>query len=103
MEPCLVSRNTRAPSAGLKHFGTRRLGRSGLAIRPPTDKDNVWDVDCSSFFPPPIGGMGIHSAYFNAEGTLAVMRDILRGIDRSILDTLGRTRGYAWPAKGGLP
>jgi len=25
------------------------LGRSGLAIRPPTMFDNVWDVDCSSF------------------------------------------------------
>ena len=28
-------------SAGLKHFGTRRLGRNGLAKCPPTGKDNV--------------------------------------------------------------
>src|SRR4029079_15559234 len=32
-------------SAGLKHFGVRRLGRSGLAKYPPTDKDNIWEVD----------------------------------------------------------
>jgi esterase/lipase superfamily enzyme len=87
-------------SAGLKHFGTRRLGRSGLAIHPPTDKDNIWDVECSSFFPPSVSGMSIHSAYFDTDGTLALVRDILRGIDRSVLDTLGRTQGSAWPAKG---
>lgn len=86
-------------SAGLKHFGTRRLSRSGLAMPPPTDKDNTWDVECSSFFPPSVGGMGIHSAYFDTEGTLALLRDILRGIDRSVLDTLGRTQSSAWPAK----
>lgn len=84
-------------SAGLKHFGVRRLGRSGLSIRPPTDKDNIWDVDCSSFFPPEISGMGIHSAYFYTQGTLALMRDTLRGVDRSVLDVLGRTQGSAWP------
>src|SRR5947209_2595564 len=54
-------------SAGLKHFGARRLGRSGLAVRPPTNKDNVWDVDCSTFFPSSIAGMDIHSAYFENE------------------------------------
>jgi len=26
------------------------------------------------------------------------MRDILRGLDRSVLDTLGETQGDAWPA-----
>src|SRR6266404_2044697 len=51
-------------SAGLKHFGVRRLGRSGLASCPPLGKDNIWEVDCSSFFPPAVGGMDIHSAYF---------------------------------------
>ena len=84
-------------SAGLKHFGVRRLGRSGLAVRPPGDKDNVWDVDCSSFFPASTGAMDIHSAYFDNEGTLALMRDILRGIDRAVLETLGRTQGTKWP------
>ena len=84
-------------SAGLKHFGTRRLGRSGLAVRPPTGKDNVWDIDCSSFFPASVGGTDIHSAYFGKYGTLPLIRDILRGLDRSVLDSLGETKGNAWP------
>jgi esterase/lipase superfamily enzyme len=59
-------------SAGLKHFGVRRLGRSGLATRPPRvtappATDNVWDVDCSSFFPAAIGSQAIHGAYFETE------------------------------------
>ncbi len=86
-------------SAGLKHFGVRRLGRSGLSLRPPTNKDNVWDIDCSSFFPASIGAMDIHSAYFETAGTLALFRDILRGVDRSVLENLGRTQGCAWPAQ----
>ena len=89
-------------SAGLKHFGTRRLGRSGLATRPPleadgTRRDNVWDIDCSSFFAPSVGGMDIHGAYFVTAGTLALMRQILRGVDRGVLDQLGLTQGQAWP------
>ena len=84
-------------SAGLKHFGTRRLGRTGLAVRPPTGKDNVWDFDCSSFFPDSVGGMDIHSAYFGEYGTLPLIRDLLRGLDRSVLDALGETQGHAWP------
>ena len=77
-------------SAGLKHFGTRRLGRSGLAHRPPEaaagpQTDNVWDVDCSGYFPPDIEGMDIHSAYFHTSGTLNLIRNVLKGIDRGIL------------------
>ncbi len=88
-------------SAGLKHFGVRRLGRSGLAVRPPTDKDNVWNIDCSSFFPPNLSGMDIHSAYFGPYGTLPLMRDILRGIDRSVLEATKRTVGKLWPLNPG--
>jgi hypothetical protein len=84
-------------SAGLKHFGVRRLGRSGLAIHPPTGKDNVWDVDCSSFFSENISGMAIHSAYFETAQTLSLIRDILTGLDRSVLENLGKTKGNAWP------
>lgn len=84
-------------SAGLKHFGTRRLGRSGLAVRPPTHTDNVWDVDCSSFFPPATAGKDIHSAYFETAGTLALMRQILRGVDRGVLDATHQTTGDQWP------
>jgi hypothetical protein len=95
-------------SAGLKHFGTRRLGRSGLANRPPLVSgppatDNVWDVDCSSFFPetgfnlPGIGGVGIHGACFDDQyGPWNLMRQILRGIDRSVLEHTGATKGTAW-------
>jgi hypothetical protein len=54
---------------GLKHFGMRRLGRAGLSNRPPradpfSPTDNVWDVDCSSFFSTEIDGAAIHGAYF---------------------------------------
>ena len=48
-------------SAGLKHFGTRRLGRTGLAACPPEGKDNVWQVVCWTFLPEDINGMGIHT------------------------------------------
>jgi len=87
-------------SAGLKHFGTRRLGRSGLAHRPPLVSgppatDNVWDVECSSFFAPDVNGMNIHGAYFVTDGTIELMRQILRGIDRSILQVNGDTKGSA--------
>lgn len=84
-------------SAGLKHFGVRRLGRSGLATDPPQDADNVWQVECSSFFPASVGGMDIHSAYFGQYGTLPLMRDILRGIDRAVLAQCGQTQGTVWP------
>jgi esterase/lipase superfamily enzyme len=93
-------------SAGLKHFGTRRLGRSGLSNRPPLvtqppATDNVWDVDCSSFFPASVGGEEIHGAYFGSEhapdGTIELIRQILRGVDRGVLEAKGFTKGEAWP------
>ena len=89
-------------SAGLKHFGIRRLGRSGLPNHPPladasSPTDNVWDVDCSSFFSPDVAGAGIHGAYFSNDETINLMRHVLRGLDRDVLDTLGYTKGTAWP------
>jgi len=89
-------------SAGLKHFGMRRLGRTGLSNRPPladpsSPTDNVWDVDCSSFFPREVDAAAIHGAYFLNEGTLTLMRHVLRGLDRGVLDRLGYTKGTAWP------
>jgi esterase/lipase superfamily enzyme len=86
-------------SAGLKHFGTRRLGRSGLANDPPLSpsRDNIWDVNCSSFFPDSVTGMDIHSAYFEHAGTMQLMRQVLRGIDRSVLASTGVTKGDQWP------
>ena len=76
------------------------LGRSGLAVRPPSRMDNIWDVDCSSFFPGSVGGMEIHSAYFGPYGTIGLIREILRGIDRTSLVALGRTSGNQWPTPG---
>jgi esterase/lipase superfamily enzyme len=85
-------------SAGLKHFGARRLGRSGLATRPPfvtaqPQTDNVWDVDCSSFFASNVGGMDIHGAYFVTDRTIQLMRQVLRGIDRGVLEKSGASTG----------
>jgi hypothetical protein len=55
-------------SAGLKHFGKRRLGRSGIPNGTPRP-DNVWDVDCTPFFEQgPKTKSGIHSAYFEHPG-----------------------------------
>ena len=90
--------NVLGASSGLKHFGTRRLGRAGLASRPPAGKDNVWDTDCSSFFPASVGGMDIHSAYFETPAVQALMRELLKGTDRTVLATLGMLSGKAWPA-----
>jgi len=96
-------------SAGLKHFGARRLGRSGLAHYPPLvavqpETDNVWDVDCSSFFPdqgfriPGIASVEIHGAYVDDKyGTWDLMRQTLRGIDRDVLKSTGVTTGNNWP------
>ena len=88
-------------SAGLKHFGTRRLGRSGLANRPPLitqlpATDNVWDVDCSSFFPDSVNGEAIHGAYFDTPKVIDLMREILRGKDRRVLAAEGATKDNAW-------
>jgi alpha/beta hydrolase family protein DUF900 len=89
-------------SAGLKHFGIRRLGRSGLATYPPLviappATDNVWDINCSSFFPATIGGTAIHGAYFVTDGTINLMRQILKGIDRQVLETTGVVKTRSSP------
>lgn len=68
-------------SAGLKHFGTRRLGRSGLA-----DENNVWnnvfELDVSKFVE---GIKNTHSAVFDSPDALALIERILRGVDREHL------------------
>ena len=69
-------------SAGLKHFGKRRLGRSGLDLSQPLP-DNVWQVDCTNLIPP--DATGIHSAYFEAPKVVTVMDEILRGLDRKVI------------------
>lgn len=77
-------------SAGLKHFGKRRLGRSGLDHPDPAIAripDNVWDVDCSQLIPD--GAPDIHSSYFDQPKTQELMRQVLRGIDRNELKRRG--------------
>ena len=68
-------------SAGLKHFGTRRLGRSGLA-----DPNNVWgnvfELDVSKLV---TGQNAIHSAVFDSPAALSLVERILRGVDREHL------------------
>jgi len=76
-------------SAGLKHFGKRRLGRSGIDRTYPVP-DNVWDIDCSRIFLANKGKIsnyprGVHSAYFELDETYALMRQLLRGVDRTVL------------------
>ncbi len=66
-------------SAGLKHFGKRRLGRSGLDRNYPIP-DNLHQEDCTNYFAD--DEKDIHSAYFRNDGVLALMRQLLRGIDR---------------------
>jgi hypothetical protein len=68
-------------SAGLKHFGTRRLGRSGLADRTSV-WDNVFDYDVSALITP---GPGAHSAVFESKDAIELLRRILRGVDRKHL------------------
>jgi esterase/lipase superfamily enzyme len=68
-------------SAGFKHFGKRRLGRTGLDLNQVVP-DNVWSIDCSQFLE---GKPNTHSAYFDVPDTQAIMQDILRGVDRSVL------------------
>ncbi len=78
--------NVLGASAGLKHFGKRRLGRSGLDRTYPVP-DNVWDVDCTDLMNPGVNGIDVHGEYFNPTETkvYALFRALLEGTDRSIL------------------
>ena len=77
-------------SAGLKHFGKRRLGRSGIDRTYPVP-DNVWDIDCSTLLSPDVNGLAIHGEYFNLRETkvYSLMRRLLQGTDRSVLIASG--------------
>jgi esterase/lipase superfamily enzyme len=77
-------------SAGMKHFGKRRLGRSGLDRSSPMP-DNVWDIDCTALIPP--DAKDIHSIYFEEPKILELMRNILIGVDRKVLVERGLAPG----------
>src|SRR5262249_8679941 len=74
--------NVLGASAGLKHFGKRRLGRSGLDRTTPLP-DNVWAFDCSRYFK--ASQSDIHSAYFETPKVIDLMRAVLRGVDRTVI------------------
>jgi esterase/lipase superfamily enzyme len=78
--------NVLGASAGLKHFGKRRLGRAGLDRTYPLP-DNVWDIDCSNILNAAVGGTQIHSDYFapTEASCFRLMKAILQGVDRGIL------------------
>ena len=78
--------NVLGASAGLKHFGKRRLGRTGLDDTCPVP-DNVWDVDCSELIAPNVNGIEVHGEYFTPteKKVYALMQGILQGKDRSVL------------------
>lgn len=68
-------------SAGLKHFGARRLGRSGLE-NPGNVWTNVFEFDVSKLV---AGQKSIHSAVFDSPAALTLVERILRGVDREHL------------------
>ena len=69
-------------SAGLKHFGKRRLGRSGLADENSV-YDNVFGLDVSNDLPK--NATDIHSAVFENKPTLDLLKLVLMGRDRGLL------------------
>ncbi len=73
--------DTLGASAGLKHFGTRRLGRSGIADRNDV-WDNVFDMDVSDLIN---RGGSVHSAVFDSPQSRKLLERILRGVDRGHL------------------
>jgi esterase/lipase superfamily enzyme len=83
--------NVLGASAGLKHFGKRRLGRAGLDRTCPVS-DNVWDIDCTTLLNPKVNGINIHGEYFDPSetGVYDLLRGILEGHDRSILINSGK-------------
>jgi hypothetical protein len=66
------------------------LGRSGLD-RTYEVPDNVWDVDCSTLCRPDQDN--IHSAYFEEQRTIDLMRQLLLGTDRGVLTASGAAPG----------
>lgn len=75
-------------SAGLKHFGTRRLGRSGLA-----NATNVWDNVCQFDMSSLIeGAKNSHSAIFDTPEAMNLLRDVIRGVDRGVVASRYKVR-----------
>lgn len=63
----------------------------------------MFDVDCSSLFAPTVGAEDIHGAYFGTDGTLTLIRDILRGIERPLDHEKGQQIHHHHYAPGSKP
>jgi esterase/lipase superfamily enzyme len=70
-------------SAGLKHFGKRRLGRSGLS-EPANVPDNVFERNVTPLIQDTPGSP--HSAVFESPAAMDLLRQILIGVDRRLLN-----------------
>ena len=70
--------NVLGASAGLKHFGKRRLGRSGLADASQVH-DNVWHRDVSALIRK---APKAHSGLFDTPEGVNFLRLVLQGTDR---------------------
>ncbi len=68
-------------SSGLKHFGVRRLGRSGLANN--NVFDNVFGVDVTPLIKDTSDSA--HSAVFRTPTAMRLLASILQGTDRGLL------------------
>jgi len=49
-----------------------------------------------------VSGIDIHGAYFVTNGTIELMRKILRGVDRGVLKSTGQLTSKAW-TEGATP
>jgi esterase/lipase superfamily enzyme len=86
-------------SAGLKHFGKRRLGRSGLDLS-VAHPDNVWEIDCTPIFEAEHADeRSIHGAYLTSPGVRTLMGQVLRGVDRGILTQRLQLRSNVAPGQ----
>jgi esterase/lipase superfamily enzyme len=72
--------NVLGASAGLKHFGKRRLGRSGFADAKNV-YDNVFEEDVTDL----IVKKNIHSAVFDSPKAMDLLENVLRGHDREFI------------------
>ena len=89
-------------SAGLKHFGMRRLGHSGAFESAASGRSVLANRQCLGrrlfqLFPREVDSAAIEGARFVNEGTLNLMRHVLCGIDSGVLETLRYTTGAVPP------
>ena len=80
----------------------RRLGRSGAFESAAPGRSVLSNRQCLGrrlfqLFPREVDSPAIQGACFVIEGTLNLMRHVVCGIDRGVLETFGYTTGAVWP------